>query len=226
MSAAARRIATTHRDRYGRGSTPAEAGAVSRGSASMSVEDRLAELLDRGDHAGAAEVILREYGPQLLGYLTSVLRNDADAGDVFSQFTEDLWRGLPGMRRECPVRVWAYRLAWQAAARFLRDPYRRRGRRLETTELSRIAEEIRSSVLHGREEARRRGIDRLRELLTPEEQTLLVLRLDRGLSWREVALVLEEEQGAPVEEAALRKRFERVRDRLVRLARDEGLVEE
>jgi RNA polymerase sigma-70 factor (ECF subfamily) len=192
----------------------------------VSVEERLDALLARGDHATAAEVILREYGPQILGYIASVVRSDGDAGDVFSQFTEDLWRGLPGMRRECPVRVWAYRIAWHAAARFLRDPYRQRGRRLETTELSRIAEEIRSSVLHGREEVRRQGIERLRAMLSPEEQTLLVLRLDRGLSWREVSIVLEEEQGAPVEEAALRKRFERVKERLVRLARDEGLVEE
>ena len=192
----------------------------------MDPEERLSRLLEGGDHAAAAEVILREYGPQILGYLVSILRSEADAGDVFSQFTEDLWRGLPGMRRECPVRVWAYRIAWHAAARFLRDPYRQRGRRLETTELSRVAEEIRSSVLHGREEARRRGIDRLRALLAPEEQSLLVLRLDRGLSWREVALVLEEEAGAPVEETTLRKRFERVKDRLVRLAREEGLVEE
>ena len=62
---------------------------------------------------------MSDYGPQILGYLTSILRNDADAAEVFSQFTEDLWRGLPGFRGECPVRVWAYRLAWHAAARRL-----------------------------------------------------------------------------------------------------------
>jgi RNA polymerase sigma-70 factor (ECF subfamily) len=187
-------------------------------------EDRAGALLAQGDLAAAAEAIVRDYGPQILGYLASVMRNDADAGDVFSQFTEDLWRGLPGFRRECPVRVWAYRLAWHAAARHLRDPYRARGRRLETTELSRVADEVRSSVLLGRGEARRRGIDRLREKLAPDEQSLLVLRLDRGLSWREVATVLAEE-GAPVDEAALRKRFERLKDRLAAMAREEGLLE-
>jgi RNA polymerase sigma-70 factor (ECF subfamily) len=187
-------------------------------------EDRAGALLEKGDLAAAAEAIVRDYGPQILGYIASVMRNDADAGDVFSQFTEDLWRGLPGFRRECPVRVWAYRLAWHAAARHLRDPYRARGRRLETTELSRVAEEVRSSVLLGRGEARRRGIDRLREKLAPDEQTLLVLRLDRGLSWREVATVLAED-GERVDEAALRKRFERLKDRLATMAREEGLLE-
>jgi RNA polymerase sigma-70 factor (ECF subfamily) len=187
-------------------------------------DDRAGALLAAGDLRGAAEAVIRDQGPQLFGYLAAVLRNDGDAADVFSQFAEDLWRGLPGFRGECPLRVWAYRLAWHAAARHLRDPYRARGRRLETTELSRVADEVRSSVLLGRGEARRRGIDRLREQLAPDEQSLLVLRLDRGLSWREVATVLAED-GEEVDETTLRKRFERLKDRLARMAREEGLLE-
>jgi RNA polymerase sigma-70 factor (ECF subfamily) len=187
-------------------------------------EARCLEALDRGDHAGAATAVVRLYGPQLLGYLCSVLRSEADAGEVFSMFSEDLWRGLPGFRRECPLRVWCYRLAWHAAARFLRDPYRGRGRRLETNELSRLVEEVRSSVFLGRDQARQATLDRLRAGLSPDERTLLVLRLDRGLAWAEVALVLADEQGRPVDEAALRKRFERLKDKLAQRARDEGLL--
>jgi len=189
------------------------------------VEARCLAALDQGDHAGAATLVVREYGPQLLGYLCSVLRNEADAGEVFSMFSEDLWRGLPGFRRECPLRVWCYRLAWHAAARFLRDPYRGRGRRLETTELSRLVESIRSSVFLGRDQARQATLDRLRAGLAPDERTLLVLRLDRGLGWSDVALVMAEEQGEPVDEATLRKRFERLKDKLALRAREEGLLE-
>ena len=193
--------------------------------AQVEVEARCLEAIDRGDHAGAATLVVREYGPQLLGYLCSVLRNEADAGEVFSMFSEDLWRGLPGFRRECPVRVWCYRLAWHAAARFLRDPFRGRGRRLETTELSRLVEEVRSSVFLGRDQARQATLDKLRAGLSLDERALLVLRLDRGLSWSEVALVLAEERGEPVEEAALRKRFERLKEKLAEQARTEGLLE-
>jgi RNA polymerase sigma-70 factor (ECF subfamily) len=192
--------------------------------AQVDAEARCLEALDRGDHAGAATVVMREYGPQLLGYLCSVLRSEADAGEVFSMFSEDLWRGLPGFRRECPARVWCYRLAWHAAARFLRDPYRGRGQRLETTELSRLVAEVRSSVFLGRDQARQATLDRLRQALSPDERALLVLRLDRDLSWSEVALVLSEEGGAPVEEAALRKRFERLKEKLADRARQEGLL--
>lgn len=190
----------------------------------VEVEARCLEALDRGDHAGAATLVVCEYGPQLLGYLCSVLRNEADAGEVFSMFSEDLWRGLPGFRRECPVRVWCYRLAWHAAARFLRDPYRGRGQRLETSGLSRLVAEVRSSVFLGRDQARQATLDKLREGLTPDERTLLVLRVDRGLSWGDVALVLGDERGAPVEESALRKRFERLKDKLAEGARKEGLL--
>ena len=193
--------------------------------AQLEAEARCLEALDRGDHAGAATLVVREYGPQLLGYLCSVLRSEADAGEVFSMFSEDLWRGLPGFRRECPVRVWCYRLAWHAAARFLRDPYRGRGRRLETTELSRLVDEVRSSVFLGRDQARQATLDRLREGLSPDERTLLVLRVDRGLAWGEVALVLGDEGGVPVEESALRKRFERLKEKLAERARLEGLLE-
>jgi len=193
--------------------------------AESEVEALCLEALDRGDHAGAATAVVRQYGPQLLGYLCSVLRSEADAGEVFSMFSEDLWRGLPGFRRECPLRVWCYRLAWHAAARFLRDPYRGRGRRLETNELSRLVEEVRSSVFLGRDQARQATLDRLRAGLTPDERTLLVLRLDRGLAWAEVAIVLAEANGQAVDEPALRKRFERLKDKLAQRAREEGLLE-
>src|SRR5512142_126754 len=190
----------------------------------MDEQDRAVPLLRAGHHRAAAEAIVRDHGPGVMGYLLSVLRNEADASEVFSQFSLDLWRGLPGFRGDCPVRIWAYRLAWHAAARHLRDPYRQRGRRLETNEISRIADEVRSSVLLGRREAQQRSIERLRDRLFPEERALLVLRLDRDLSWREVACVLAAE-GEAVDEAALRKRFERIKAKLAQRAKEEGLLE-
>jgi RNA polymerase sigma-70 factor (ECF subfamily) len=186
-------------------------------------DDRAGALIDAGDLAAGAEAVVRDYGPQILGYLTSILRNDADAAEVFSQFTEDLWRGLPGFRGECPVRVWAYRLAWHAATRHLRDPYRQRGRRLETTELSRIAEEVRSSVLLGRREARQRASIGCAHGCRRTSRRCSCCGSTAG-SWREVAIVLTED-GEVVDEPALRKRFERLKDRLARMAREEGLLD-
>jgi RNA polymerase sigma-70 factor (ECF subfamily) len=71
---------------------------------------------------------------------------------------------------------------------------------------------------------RRDRLRRLRDRLDPEDRTLLVLRIDKEMSWDDIAAVLSGE-GAPVTSVAVRKRFERLKSRLARMARDEGLID-
>jgi RNA polymerase sigma-70 factor (ECF subfamily) len=187
----------------------------------MSPDNQVAALLGRGEVDEAATVALQALGPAVLGYLASLLDED-DARDVFSMLAEDAWRGLPGFRFECSLRAWLFRLAWRAACRFLRDPWRRRAEPMPSSAASRLAASIAgASQLPG---GRRETLRALRQRLTPEEQTLLVLRVDKDLEWNEVAQVLAGTE-EPVDPAALRKRFERIKDRLAALARDEGLLE-
>ncbi|MGC4000119.1 MAG: sigma-70 family RNA polymerase sigma factor [Anaeromyxobacter sp.] len=181
-------------------------------------------LLGAGERDAAATLALRRLGPKVVGYLRTVLRNEADAAEAFGVFAEHLWRGLEGWRGEAPLRGWAFRLAWNAALNLRNEAWRRRVRRMETGEASRIAEEVRTATAL-RVERQRRGLDKLREALSPEEQTLLSLRVDQELSWSEIAAVLAPEQGE-VDPAALRKRFERMKARLGELARAQGLMEE
>jgi RNA polymerase sigma-70 factor (ECF subfamily) len=188
------------------------------------LEPRILALLDAGDVSGSATEALRGYGPQVLGYLTAVLRDEDDAHDVFSQFAEDLWRGLPGFRRESSVRTWAFRLAWHAASRYARDPYRKRHRPILTSEASKIAEQVRSTMSTYSPGGRADRLLKLRESLDREEQTLLILRVDKAMAWEEVADVLRTD-GEPATTAALRKRFERLKEKLGRLAREQGLIE-
>jgi len=184
----------------------------------MTLDARVQALLAQGRGGDAAALAIRELGPQVLAYLVSLLRSDSDAREVFAQFAEDLWKGLPGFRGEASLRGWAYRVAWHA-----RDPYRRRGRRLDTHEASALAAEVLSTL--GDEPWRADRMAALRSRLAPDEQTLLILRVNRGLPWREVALVLAEDGQPPPTEAALRKRFERLKEKLGKAARDEGLMD-
>ncbi len=177
--------------------------------------------LAAGDVVGAATALIEEFGPAILGYLCTLFGDD-DAQDVFSTWAEDVWRGLPGFRGECSLRAWAYRVAWNAGHRFRRDPYRRRAERLPSSAASQLAASIAGSALAPG--SRRDRLRRLREKLAPEDQTLLVLRVDRELEWGEIAAVLSAD-GAPLTSATLRKRFERLKDRLAELARSEGLVD-
>jgi RNA polymerase sigma-70 factor (ECF subfamily) len=93
---------------------------------------------------------------------------------------------------------------------------------MRTTMASRIAADVRSTTATSRD--REAGeLDRLRHSLSEEELQLLVLRVDRRLSWREVAEVLARE-GDPVDEMAVRKRFERLKAKLGKLAKEKGLL--
>jgi RNA polymerase sigma-70 factor, ECF subfamily len=62
----------------------------------------------------------------------------------------------------------------------------------------------------------------LREQLDEEDRTILILRVDRKLAWQDIARVLAEEDisgsEATKRSAALRKRFERIKERLRKLA--------
>jgi RNA polymerase sigma-70 factor (ECF subfamily) len=198
-------------------------GAASRYDGGVTIDEDVKARLARGDHRGAATESLRAFGPKILGYLQAVLRDEADAADAFSIFAEHLWKGLPTWRGQSSLKTWAFKLAWNAALNLKDEAWRRRGRRFRTGEASRLAEEIRTRT-GVRVERQKQALDALRAELTEEEQTLLVLRIDQQLSWEEIAEVMGD-AAEPLDAAALRKRFERLKEKLTKLAKDRGLVE-
>jgi RNA polymerase sigma-70 factor (ECF subfamily) len=187
------------------------------------VETAVAGCLDVADLRGAATAAIRGYGPQILSYLRAVLRSDDAADEVFGTFCEHLWKGIQTHRRTSTVLAWCYGVAWGAVRRYSDDAYRRRKRRLRTTVVSNLAAEVRESAAPYLRSELQDRVAKLRQGLAPDEQTLLILRIDRKLSWREVVEVLAT-GGEPPTEAAVRKRFERIKEKLRRLAEAEGLL--
>lgn len=188
----------------------------------MDLDADIRALLGRGEIDPAATRVVEGLGPSVFGYLCSLAEED-DAKEVFSMWAEDVWRGLGAFRGDASVRTWSYRLAWHASCRFRRDAFRRRREPIPDSAASRLAASVasKSGLAPG---SRRERLQRLRAALSPEEQSLLVLRVDRELEWDEIAAILSEE-GAPVTSPALRKRFERLKEKLAELARREGLVD-
>jgi RNA polymerase sigma-70 factor (ECF subfamily) len=189
------------------------------------LELALREAHAAGDIARVATTAIREYGPEILGLLLAVLGSQEDAAEVYSQFCEDLWVGLPGFRWESSLRTWGYVLARHALHAFKRDAYRlRRAGLSEHPEIAEIAERVRTATLTFLRTETKDRVMRLRESLTPDEQMLLILRVDRQMSWNDVALVMGEGVGdgnAALPVASLRKRFERLKERLRALVAQE-----
>ena len=187
------------------------------------LEVRIGKLLAAGDRPAAATATIRDLGPPVLRYLRSMLRDEDDASDAFSIFAENVWRGLATWRGDGSLKAWSFRLAHNAAINLRNEAWRRRGRRFFTGEASALAEEILTRS-HVKVERQRQALDRLRESLDVEDVSLLALRVDQKLSWAEIADVLAAD-GEPVEPAALMKRFERLKARLARMAKEQGLID-
>jgi RNA polymerase sigma-70 factor (ECF subfamily) len=196
------------------------------------LEARIRMHFDAGDEKQAATTLLEGYGREVLGFLITRLRDRDAASEIFSQFTEDLWRGLDGFRWQSTARVWAYTLARHAASRYLRAAHKR-PRNVPLSRagpMSAIAQKIRTSTMTAFQTESRSRLAQLRENLPAEDQTVLVLRINRKLDWKEIAQVMSSEGNVVDDEelakeaVRLRKRYQLAKDRLRRMAVEQGIV--
>ena len=193
-------------------------------------EHELTALLRAGALDRAATLALEVYGAELYGFLVSTLRGETDAGEVFAQVSEDLWRGLPQFGARCSVRTWLYVLARNAASRFRRSPWNRGGLTGESGLDEHIARARSMTQPWQRTDVKDRW-RALRDALDPDDQIILVLRVDRELSWEDVARVT---LGTATPDAAalsretdrVRKRFQLIKADLKRRAEKAGLLDE
>jgi RNA polymerase sigma-70 factor (ECF subfamily) len=183
------------------------------GARAEAIEEAIASHLDARDLKGAATEAMRGYGPGILAYLRAVLRDEHAAADAFGAFAERLWKAMGSFRREGTFRAWAYRIAWGAAVDVQRDGFRVRAVRLPTDEMAQIAEQVRTTQPSYLKSEAQGRFAALKEQLEPEDRSLLLLRVDLELSWSEIAQVMSE-AGDTANQAALRKRFERIKARL------------
>lgn len=184
------------------------------------VDEEVRAALAQGSVEAATEHAIRTYGPELIGWLSSILPNDADVHEAFSLMSEELWHSLPRFQGRCSVRTWCYMLARHAAARA-------RARQPREQLLSEVPS-LMHAVTHVwnttrvESERQRDVFAKIRDQLSEDDQTLLVLRVDRDLSWRDIALVMLGESASDDElarkAAALRKQFERLKAELRELA--------
>jgi RNA polymerase sigma-70 factor (ECF subfamily) len=179
---------------------------------------------------GAATRAIEGYGPEIYGFLVTRHAGEDEAADVFSAVTESLWRALPKFAWESSLRTWAYTIARHASVRARTNEQRRaRGAVPIDEQASRLAMEVRTRTQTFLRTERRSAIAQLRDELPTEDRTLLVLRVDRELAWNELARIMldapdPDEVTVKREAARLRKRFQLVKERLVAMGRERGLL--
>jgi RNA polymerase sigma-70 factor (ECF subfamily) len=197
-------------------------------------ERAIRALCEAGDHAAATTAALRGYGVELLGFLRALAGDHDLAAEAFAELGEDVWKGLPRFRWESSLRSWLYALARNALAQLRRDPRRRRERNLPLSIAPEMAAVVRTVTREIQRTEVKDEFRLLREQLDPEEHEILLLRLDRDMAWKDIARIIGGGGGGggggdggdlDVRAAALRKRFERAKQRLKKLAVERGLIQ-
>ncbi len=202
--------------------------------ASNSPDEAIRRAWEAGNADAAITAVLEQHGPEILGWLVGNLRDVDDANDVFSTFAERLWSTFAGFGWRCSVRTWAYAIARRAAVDHQRNEARRARRIVPlsaSSEVTKVAERVRTTTLAHLKTANRQAISQLRDQLPPQDRMLLVLRVDRGLPWSDLARVFLDQPDPTAAElkreaARLRQRFHLIKEKLLKIGRDAGLVKE
>jgi RNA polymerase sigma-70 factor, ECF subfamily len=199
------------------------------------LERTLRQRLSEGDRDGATTAVIESYGPEIYSFLVAVHRDEGDADEVFALFAEAFWQALQTFAGNSTFRTFAYAIARRLSYRYRRDSARKKKRLhpMESSSMSRLVHEVRTrTAVFLRTETRSRLVA-LRASLPQEDQELLMLRVDRELTWDALADVLRGDDETPLtpegrrkEAARLRKRFQLIKDKLREMARREGLLGE
>jgi RNA polymerase sigma-70 factor, ECF subfamily len=187
---------------------------------------------DAGRMQEAATSVLTLYGDEILSFIHSRLRDRADSDEAFAMFAEDLWNGLPSFGWRSSVRTWAYTLARNATIRYASTSDRRAERNIPLScpgAVAALVARVRETTECYKRTSVKDQFRAIREQLDLEDQTLLILRVDRNMTWRELAQTLSgaidlDEPTIERESARLRKAFERVKRELKRLSDEQGLL--
>jgi RNA polymerase sigma-70 factor (ECF subfamily) len=196
---------------------------VSEADPAPDPEATLRELCAAERFGEAATLVFDRYGRELMTYLVAIARSETDGAEAFSQFTEDLWRGLPRFRWQSTARTWCYTLARNALFRVRRTVQRRGGPAIglsDAPQVARAAEQVRSATITYLRTQVKDEVAALRERLSPDDQAILILRIDRKLSWIDVARAMAEEDEEELTDAELTRRSATLRKRFGRIKSD------
>ena len=156
-------------------------------------DEELVERARAGDEAALGKLVERHH-PVAFRVAVSMLRDDDAAQDVVQDAFIKAFRALPGFRGDAAFRTWILTITANEA----RGALRKRGRRKESNldDVGPVpADEkgLDEQVVLAQEAARARSL--LEEL--PEKQKLSVsLRIEEGLSFREIGEIIGSSEGA------------------------------
>lgn len=161
-------------------------------------------------HAGdrqAFTTIITEYERKIYTYCYYLLRNREEAEDAVQDIFVKVYQQLRRYEKRVSFSAWLYKVAYHHCL----DQLRRRKRRSRLLSLYKL-----QLMTHQQALPEEPPVDRILENLTSEERGLLILRVIEQYSFEEISMITGSSS------AALRKKYERLRKKLIQQKADEG----
>ena len=194
-------------------------------------EQEVRQLLDNGDVALAVAQVIERYGRELYGFIVNCLSTIPDADDVFGSVCEGICAGIENFNWHSSMRTWLYSITRHILSHHLSSTQTRKKRFIslaEAPEVYKAVQSVRTVTRSYLKTDVKRRAAALREKLPLTDQLLLDLRIDRNLSWREIATVMADTELPPEAlnraEQNVRKQFQRAKQRFKDIAKKEGLL--
>lgn len=189
----------------------------------ITVDDNVAQdvrgALAAGDEVRATVRLLDAYGAEVFGFLAGVLDGVAEARDAYASIGERARERLVTFGWPCGLRTWLYSLAHRVLVE-----------RRESAGLAGCGSELphRDTTQPPRRKSRRDAVAHLRSSLPLHDRELLVLRIDRQMTWEELAAVfLGDDASAKdlaLETLRLQARYRLLKEWLAREAEARGIL--
>ena len=164
-------------------------------------EEELIQKAAKGDQDAFAQ-LLELHQSKVYGLTLRLTGSAEDAMELTQETFFNAWRGLPGFHGESKFSTWLYRLATNAAIDFLRREKRRRAMTVDPLsgqDDNRPVSDIPDHRMTPQGELERKelhqAIERGLAKLSDEHRQVLILREFQGLSYAEIAQILQIEEG-------------------------------
>ncbi|WP_238654087.1 RNA polymerase sigma factor [Paenibacillus piscarius] len=155
----------------------------------------------------AFTIIITSYERQIYTYCYYLLRSREEAEDAVQDILVKVYQQLKRYEQRVSFSAWLYKVAYHHCL----DQLRRRKLRRRLLSLYKMQQASTHQTLP--EDS---PVDRMFEDLNPEERGLLILRVVEQYSFEEIAMITGSSS------AALRKKYERLRKKLIQQKADEG----
>jgi len=153
------------------------------------------KLKRNNSHLAEMETIVKEHETQLLRYAARIVNNPTIAQDVVQNTFIKLFKAWePGTRPNAQLKSWLYRVAHNEAVDHIRKESR-----MKVLHKSESEENVKNCPdghhCPSTFESKKEMVLNLMGRLKPHEQQVILLRMDQGLSYREISDITGRSEG-------------------------------